>query len=90
MLPGDLAARRETLATAGLIFQVYADLVAHQASERRVRFGSKYLAIEGRYSTTLLAPDYIRDHWAKFGFAVETVLDGIIDYRQDLVVLRRN
>ena len=90
MLPGDLAARRETLATAGLIFQDYADLAAHKASERRVRFGSKYLGIEGRYGTTLLAPDYIRDHWAKFGFAVETVLEGVIDYRQDLVVLRRN
>jgi SAM-dependent methyltransferase len=88
-LPGDLAARRATLAGAGLIFQDYADLAAHKASEHRVRFGSKYLGIEGRYGTTLLAPDYIRAHWAEFGFAVETILEGIIDYRQDLVVLRR-
>jgi SAM-dependent methyltransferase len=89
MLPEDLAARRETLATAGLIFQDYPDLAAHKASEQRVRFGSKYLGIEGRYGTTLLAPAYIRDHWTEFGFAIETVAEGIIDYRQDLVVLRR-
>jgi SAM-dependent methyltransferase len=88
-LPADLAARRDTLAAAGLIFQGYADLVAHKASERKVRFGSKYLGIEGQYGTTLLAPDYIRDHWARFGFAIESIVEGIIDYRQDLVVLRR-
>jgi SAM-dependent methyltransferase len=88
-IPQDGARREAALAAEGMIFQDYADLAAQKASERRVRFGSKFLGIEGRYGTTLLAPDYIRDHWPAFGFAIDAIVEGIIDYRQDLIVLRR-
>lgn len=88
-LPQDPAARRRLLAGRGLIFLGYPDLAAHKENERLVRFGSKYAGIEGAYGTTIMSPAYIADRWPAFGFALEAVLEGIIDHRQDLVVLRR-
>ena len=88
-LAEDAAARSEALASRGLIFGEYADREAQKENEQVLPFGSKYLGIEGTYGTTAMSPDYIFEHWTEFGFAVETILEGIIDHRQDLVVLRR-
>ena len=88
-LPRPRASRRVALATKGLIFEDNADREAHKASERVVKFGSKYLGIDGVYGTTAMSPSYIRAHWTDFGFAVEAIVESVIDYRQDLVVLRR-
>jgi SAM-dependent methyltransferase len=84
-----VAVRREALASRGLIFSEYADRQAQKENERVLPFGSKYLGIEGTYGTTAMSPDYILEHWTEFGFAVDAILEGIIDHRQDLVVLRR-
>jgi len=88
-LPEEGRERREALAAQGMIFREYADRQAQKDHERLVRFGSKYLGVDGTYGTTAISPAYIARHWTGFGFAVESVLEGIIDYRQDLVVLRR-
>jgi len=88
-LAEDAAAPSEALASRGLIFREYADRQAQKENERVLPFGSKYLGIEGTYGTTAMSPDYILEHWTEFGFAVEMILEGIIDHRQDLVVLRR-
>ena len=88
-LPQDLETRRDELAARGIIFREYADRRPQKGDKRMIAFGSKYLGIDGRYGTTAMAPDYINQNWPKFGFAVEAILEGIIDYRQDLVVLRR-
>jgi SAM-dependent methyltransferase len=88
-LPEDLEARRELLAAGGIIFRAYAERRPQNADGRAVACGSGDSGIDGSYGTTALAPDYIERNWPKFGFAVEAILEGIIDYRQDLVVLRR-
>lgn len=52
-----------------------------------------YFLEEGRETTscttTLITPEYIRRAWPASGFRVVDVIEGIIDSRQDLVVLRR-
>jgi SAM-dependent methyltransferase len=80
---------RETLAAHGLLYRDYADREVQKANECTLAFGSKYLGIDGSYGTTTVSPAYVAQHWPAFGFAVERVIEGIIDYRQDLVVLRR-
>ena len=47
------------------------------------------LKIENSYGNTVLSPDHIREHWGQGGFEVVDVLEGIIDHRQDLVVLEK-
>jgi SAM-dependent methyltransferase len=88
-LAEDVSARAEALASRGLIFREYTDRQAQKDNERLLSFGSKYLGIEGTYGTTVMSPEYITRHWTEFGFSVEIILEGIIDYRQDLVVLRK-
>jgi SAM-dependent methyltransferase len=88
-LADDVAARREVLASRGLIFREYTDRQTQKDNEKLLSFGSKYLGIEGTYGTTAMSPEYISRHWTEFGLSVEAILEGIIDYRQDLVVLRK-
>jgi SAM-dependent methyltransferase len=45
--------------------------------------------VEGSYGNTLYTPKYIRENWVRHGFEVVDILEGVIDSRQDLVVLKR-
>jgi SAM-dependent methyltransferase len=45
--------------------------------------------ITGSYGNTVLAPEHIRRAWPDSGFEVVDIVEGIIDHRQDLVVLRK-
>lgn len=47
------------------------------------------LGIEGSYGSTVMTPEFIRAHWPSPGFDVVEVVEGIIDARQDLVILRK-
>jgi SAM-dependent methyltransferase len=47
------------------------------------------LGIEGSYGSTVMTPEYIRSQWPSCGFEVREVIEGIIDMRQDLVVLQK-
>jgi hypothetical protein len=36
-----------------------------------------------------MTPEFIRENWSGAGFEVAAIVQGIIDYRQDLIVLRK-
>lgn len=72
----------------GVLYKEYAYLNSER--HRRVRlFANPTSGINGSYGNTVLTPDYIRQTWTSSGFEVIDVIEGIIDHRQDLVVLRR-
>jgi SAM-dependent methyltransferase len=47
------------------------------------------MGVTGSYGNTILAPEHIRKAWPDSGFEVLDIVEGIIDHRQDLVVLRK-
>lgn len=51
--------------------------------------GSKFPGITKGYGVMVIAPEFVSDRWPKAGFTVVSVIEGIIDHLQDLVVLRR-
>lgn len=87
--PKDRSWVEADLANAGALFQEYGDLEAERAHARWVRFGSKYSGVRGSYGTTLMTPAYVKSHWTATELEVLDILEGVVDRRQDLVVLRR-
>lgn len=73
----------------GFIYREYPDFSAEKANESLFSVGSKFLGIENSYGGTIISPSFIREVWPTFGFKVESILKGIIDHRQDVVVLRK-
>ncbi len=73
----------------GVIFKQYeyaTDASAHENSAER----STLLAgIEGNYGNTVLSRAHIQQHWGTEQLEVLDVVEGVVDFRQDLVVLRR-
>jgi len=45
--------------------------------------------ISGSYGNTVMTPNFIRENWAASGFEVVDVIEGVIDTRQDLIILRK-
>jgi hypothetical protein len=41
------------------------------------------------YGNTIMTTDFVRKNWTAAGFEVLGIAEGVIDARQDLVVLRR-
>jgi SAM-dependent methyltransferase len=73
----------------GVRFREYDDLAWHKTHERDRFAGAKYAGVEGSYGNTAMSPAYVREHWSGRGFDVRSVVEGVIDRRQDVVVLRR-
>jgi hypothetical protein len=47
------------------------------------------VGIDKSYGSTVMTPDYIFRNWSSAGFKVISVIEGITDYRQDLIVLHK-
>jgi SAM-dependent methyltransferase len=47
------------------------------------------VGIDKSYGNTVMTPEFIYENWSKVGFKVVTVVEGIVDYRQDLIVLHK-
>jgi SAM-dependent methyltransferase len=73
----------------GLLYREYPDLAVQKAHEDVMRQGSKYIGIDGSYGSTVMSRSYVMEHWASDSLEVVDVIDGVIDNRQDIVVLRR-
>ena len=58
--------------------------------EGLLRKGSKFPGITEGYGNMVIAPEFVLDRWPKAGFIVDSVIEGIIGHRQDLIVLRRS
>jgi len=73
----------------GVRFAEYDDLTWHKTHEGDKFAGAKYAGITGSYGNTALTPAYVRRHWSGAGFDVKSIVEGVIDRRQDVVVMRR-
>lgn len=51
--------------------------------------GSTPTGVGGDYGSTLLSPEHVAARWPGSGFRVVAILPGIVNRRQDLVVLRK-
>ena len=47
------------------------------------------VGIDKSYGSTVMTPEFIRENWSGVGFEVVAIVQGIIDYRQDLIVLHK-
>jgi len=73
----------------GVRYREYDDLGWHKTHEGEPLVGQKYAGVDGSYGNTAISPAYVRRAWSRAGFDVINIVEGVIDRRQDLVVLRR-
>jgi SAM-dependent methyltransferase len=81
-------AERE-LRTKGIIYKEYENLQAYRNHKPIAAVLTPLIGIDKSYGNTVMTPDFIRRNWSGEGFEVVTIVEGIIDYRQDLIVLRK-
>ena len=73
----------------GYIYHEYKDWEETIKNQNSLRVTSSLVGIERSYGNTVMSPSYIRESWVGYAFDVIDVVEGIIDHRQDMVVLRR-
>lgn len=89
VLGGDLSQLASRLESEGVLYAEYRDLSEEKKHATVVSFGRKYAGVSGSYGSTVITRRHIEDNWNLNPLEVVAVLDGIIDRRQDLVILKR-
>lgn len=85
----DEATLREMLEREGFLYMEYESLKSHLDHQQTLRIASSLIGVDRSYGNTILSPAYIRDEWSRGDLSVIHIIEGIIDHRQDLVVLRK-
>jgi SAM-dependent methyltransferase len=80
---------REALTREGILYREYPGWKGEVTAQRTLRVASNLVGVENSYGNTALSPDYVRDNWSVDELKVIQVLEGTIDHRQDLVVIRK-
>ena len=80
---------RSLLDRQGYIYREYDDWQECVKSQNTLRIATNMVGVERSYGNTVLSPKYIRQNWPAAGFAVRSIVEAIIDNRQDLIVLQR-
>lgn len=83
------ASDEKKLRDSGLLYREYPFMEDERHRRYRISIANIATGIAGSYGNTVLTPEYIRTTWPFSGFDVLEVIEGIIDHRQDLVVLRK-
>jgi hypothetical protein len=73
----------------GSLYKEYPMMVVERKRHYKLPVANLAMGISGSYGNMALMPDYIRKTWPASGFEVVDIIEGIIDHRQDLVVLRK-
>jgi SAM-dependent methyltransferase len=73
----------------GILYKEYPFMDAERRRRYKIPVANLAMGITGSYGNTVLMPDYIRSAWPASGFEVVDIVEGVIDHRQDLVVLRK-
>jgi len=73
----------------GILYKEYPFMDAERRRRHKIPVANVAMGITGSYGNTVLMPDHIRNAWPASGFEVVDIVEGIIDQRQDLVVLRK-
>jgi SAM-dependent methyltransferase len=74
----------------GVLYKEYPTIQAERHRRYKIPVANLAMGITGSYGNTVLLPDHIRSAWPSSGFDVIDIIEGIIDHRQDLVVLRKS
>ena len=86
MEKGDPAGR---LKQEGILYKEYFHLESGRHHKHLSPLLNTFHGIGGSYGNTIMTPDFIKKNWVLAGFEVLGISEGVIDTRQDLVVLRR-
>ncbi len=73
----------------GFFFAEYPDWREDAAKQHRIPVASTMVGVERSYGNAILSPALVRDTWNVGGLQVTGVIEGVIDNRQDLVVLEK-
>lgn len=79
----------QELQERGYLYKEYDFLKKSVQDQNTLRIASRLVGVEGSYGHTVISPQYVRSEWGTDKFHVIDILEGIIDSRQDLVILRR-
>lgn len=82
-------ALRSQLKQDGVLYKEYEYLQNSLTSRDTLKSASLMIGIEGSYGNTALSPEHIVAEWESELLEVIGVIEGVIDFRQDLVLLRR-
>jgi hypothetical protein len=83
------ASDERKLVDTGILYKEYPFMEAERRRRFKIPVANAAMGITGSYGSTVMMPDYIRSTWPTSGFEVVDIVEGIIDHRQDLVVLRK-
>jgi SAM-dependent methyltransferase len=83
------AAERE-LREQGILYKEYEFYTAAKSHKSLSPVVDSLVGIDKSYGSTVMTPEFIFDQWSLDGFKVITIIEGIIDYRQDMIVLHKS
>jgi SAM-dependent methyltransferase len=85
----DIEQASKELRNHGIVYKEY-DCYQSEKSRKNLAPAVNLLrGIDQSYGSTVMTPEFVRENWPAAGFEVVNVVEGIIDARQDLVILRR-
>lgn len=82
------AAERE-LRAKGILYKEYDYYGAVKSRKSLSPAVDLLVGIDKSYGSTVMTPEFIFKKWSQVGFTVVAVVEGIINYRQDLIVLHK-
>jgi SAM-dependent methyltransferase len=82
------AAERE-LREKGILYKEYEFFKEAKSHKSPSALVDNLVGIDKSYGSTVMTPEYIFKNWSSAGFKVISVVEGIIDHRQDLIVLHK-
>ncbi len=85
----DEATRSARLDECGWLYKEYEGLQEYLNNQNTLKITAQMVGVEGSYGSMVLSSAYIRENWDGDLFEVTDIIEGIIDHRQDLVVMRR-
>jgi SAM-dependent methyltransferase len=83
------ASDERKLSEIGVLYKEYPFMAAERRRRYKIPIANTAMGLTGSYGNTIMTPEYIRETWPASGFEVVQIVEGIIDHRQDLVVLRK-
>jgi len=80
---------QEKLSKEGFIFKEYDNWKKISSSGNIMRNSSQLLGVKSPYGSMALSENFIYKNWNKHNLKVLDIIEGIIDTRQDLVILQK-
>lgn len=79
----------DKLRTNGYLYEEYKDWESITQNQERLGIANNLAGVERSYGNMVVSPDFVREQWQSQQFDVIGIIEGIIDHRQDLIILRR-